>query len=134
MCGGDPCNNKTAKILCQHLTCIFAFYYSIYSVIEISLFTHCSTGSIYGSSALIKLRKNTLFKNGFRPNSCFDLNCLSNQLKFIHRENFVFSSWNTKRKQIWDVLQKCNTKDLMQSTWVQALPMKTTSLNVQLLS
>lgn len=115
-------SNNTIKILCQHLTCNFAFYYIIYSVIHMNVFTHCCKGLVYGSSPLIKLRKNTLFKNGFRPNFCFDLNCLSNQLEFMHIEILIFFFWNMKRKQIGNMLQKCNTtKYLIQSTWVQEM-------------
>lgn len=94
-----------------------------------NVFTHCSKGLVYGSSPLIKLRNNTFFRNGFRPNFCFDLNCLSNQLEFMHIEILGFSFWNMKRKQIGNMLQKCNTtKYLIQSTRVQEMQMEISNL------
>lgn len=91
----------------------------------------CSlTYLVYGSSPLIKLRKNTLFKNAFRPKFCFDVNCLSNQLEIMHIEILIFLLLKyKKRKQIGNMLQKCNTINyLIQSTWVQEIQMQISNL------
>lgn len=54
-------SNNTMKIFCQHLICIFCFYYVVYSVIHMNVFIYYSKGLLYDSSPLIKLRKNALF-------------------------------------------------------------------------
>lgn len=109
------------KILCWHLICIFIFCYIFYSVIHMKVFTCCSKGLLYGSSPLINLRKDTLFKNGFRPNFLLWPKQSFKSIK-THREILLFSFWNMERKQIGNMLPKCSAaKYLIQSTWVQAI-------------
>lgn len=81
-------DNNAIKLLCQHLILYLHFFKKTFTQWYMWI---CSLISlVYGSSPLIKLRKNTLFKNGFRPKFCFDLNCLSKQLEFMCIEILIF--------------------------------------------
>lgn len=100
-------DNNTTKTLKYFAFLFFFLLHCLHNNVYMNMFNHYSKGLVYGSSLLITLRNDKLFKNGFRLNFRFDLK-LSFKSSRIHARkkkiNLIFSFWNTKRKQTWTML------------------------------
>lgn len=124
-------DNNTTKTLKYFAFLFFFLLYCLHNNIYMNMFDHYSKGLVYGSSLLITLRNDKLFKDGFRLNFPFDLKLSfkSSRIHVCKKKKIWFSPFEIQKgSKLGLCFRKGMLPSSIQSTWGQEIQMQLCNL------